>query len=88
MLKPKQIKQALVARDMALQLGNYADDRMRIEHKPGPPHELAIWWTDSKVLAVIWHDDERNVVVTYRFGAWEWHLKRKAVALLLPGSGL
>ena len=77
--KTQQEKQALAARDMALTLGdNYSDDRMRIEYRPGPPHELAIWWTDFKVLNVIWHDDERVVIVSYRGGPWEWWLKRKA----------
>jgi hypothetical protein len=51
MMKPKQEKQALAARDQALTLGNYADDRMRIEYKPGPPHEIAVWWTASRCLA-------------------------------------
>jgi hypothetical protein len=67
-------------RDQALTLGNYADDRMRIEYKPGPPHEIAVWWTDFKVLSVIWHDDDRAVVVNYRGGPWEWWLKRKAAS--------
>ncbi len=82
MLKPKQIKQALAARDLALQLvtfGNYSDDRMRIEHKAGPPHEITIFWTEFKVLSVVWHDDGRAVVARYRGGPWEWWLKRKAV---------
>jgi len=50
-MKPKQIKQALAARDLALQLGNYSDDRMRIEHKAGPPHEITIFGPTSKFLA-------------------------------------
>jgi hypothetical protein len=80
MMKSKQIKQALAARDLALQLvtfGNYSDDRMRIEHKPGPPHEISVWWTGFKVLSVVWHDG-RAVVASYRGGPWEWWLKRKA----------
>jgi hypothetical protein len=37
-----------------------------------------VGWTDFKVLAVIWHDDDRVVVVSYRGGPWEFWLKRKA----------
>jgi hypothetical protein len=42
--RPKE-KQALAARDLALKLGNYANDRMRIEYHPGPPHGNDVWWT-------------------------------------------
>ena len=83
-MKPKHEKQALVARDLALKLGHYADDQMRIEYRAlvnaGPPHEIVVWWTGFKVLNVIWHDDERAVVVSYRGGPWEGWLKRKAAS--------
>jgi|SRR5258706_12180380 len=72
---------AVAARDLALTLGNYADDWMRVEYQPGPPHEIDVWWTGFKVLAVIWReqdDDDRVVVVSYRGGPWEWWLTRKA----------
>jgi hypothetical protein len=42
------------------------------------PNGIDVGWTDFKVLAVIWHDDDRVVVVSYRGGPWEFWLKRKA----------
>jgi hypothetical protein len=39
-------------RDMALTLssreGGYADDRMQVEYRPRPTHEIAVWWIDFK----------------------------------------
>ena len=82
MLKPKQIKQALAARDMALTLssreGGYADDRMRIEYRPGPTHEITVRWINFVVLNVVWREHDDAMVISYRGGPWEWHLRRKA----------
>ena len=46
--------------------------------KPATTQRFDVGWTDFKVLAVIWHDDDRVVVVSYRGGPWEFWLKRKA----------
>jgi len=42
--------------------------------KPATTQRFDVGWTDFKVLAVIWHDDDRVVVVSYRGGPWDFGL--------------
>src|SRR6267142_6765886 len=40
--------------------------------------QVNFWWINFVVLNVVWREHDDAMVISYRGGACEWHLKRKA----------
>src|SRR5215212_12236638 len=89
--KPKHDRHAIRLRDVALAIvrangPSYRGDVLLIEYRPqrgDRPHGLDIWRRDdrsTKVLSVIWSDDDA-MVVSYRSGPWERALHRAGARL-------